>query len=107
MIQKMSSKDIMDLLEESQNSIKDIELNVNDMKSELEKRLSIIENVQEYTQESIIDIKELLSDGLNDSVEILYCYHSKKMLKVFMINTALLFIQLLSKHLQTFLTLVP
>lgn len=69
MIQKMSSKDIMDLLEESQNSIKDIELNVNDMKSELEKRLSIIKNVQEYTQESIIDIKELLSDGLNDSVE--------------------------------------
>ena len=37
MIQKISSKDIMDLLEESQNSIKDIELNVNDMKSELEK----------------------------------------------------------------------
>ena len=69
MIQKISSKDIMDLLEESQNSIKDIELNVNDMKSELEKRLSIIKNVQEYTQESIIDIKELLSDGLNDSVE--------------------------------------
>ena len=69
MIQKMSSKDIMDLLEESQNSIKDIELNVNDIKSELEKRLSIIKNVQEYTQESIIDIKELLSNGFSDNVE--------------------------------------
>lgn len=63
MIQKITSKDIMDLLEKSKTSIDKIESNVSSIQTELEKRLSVVKNIQEYTNKNLFDIKETLSSG--------------------------------------------
>ena len=69
MIQKINSKEIMDVLQKSQDSIKDIENNVATAKLELNKRLEVIKNEQEYSAQELANIKNMLADGARKSID--------------------------------------
>lgn len=62
MIKKATSKDLMNILETSQLSISNLIDNVNNIQTELEKRLLVIKNTQEYNNNELESIKEILSN---------------------------------------------
>lgn len=69
MIKKVTSKDLMDILEKSQQSITNLTDNVNIIQSEMEKRLLVIKNIQEYNNNELESIKEILSnDQISDMI---------------------------------------
>ena len=71
MIQKMSSKDIMDLLSKSQDSIADVRNNINKTKEDLANKLRIVQNMQEYEAAEFRNIQEKLDAGAGSVKDIL------------------------------------
>lgn len=71
MIQKMSSKDIMDLLSKSQDSITDVRNNINKTKEGLANKLRIVQNMQEYEAAEFRNIQEKLDAGAGSVKDIL------------------------------------
>ena len=69
MILKITSKDIMDLLETSTESIQSIKDSVNTIESELEKRIQVIKNIQEYALKEMYDLTDSFNSGISSSVE--------------------------------------
>lgn len=67
MIYKMSSKDLMDLLEKSQDSIKDIQEEIGDVRDRLSQKTAIISNVQEYAMNELLNINEKVKSGAGES----------------------------------------
>lgn len=64
MQQQLTSKQVMDIMRQSQEDIRDIDININQMKSSLEQRLKLIQSIQEYSISQQDDIKELINTGL-------------------------------------------
>jgi hypothetical protein len=63
MIVKMNSKELSEILEDSQESIANIEADMNTVKRDLVNKLAVIKNEQEYSIQELLNIKELLNGG--------------------------------------------
>lgn len=61
MIKRISSKDIMDILEDSKESIDEIGDDVNTIREELEKRLMVIRDAEDYSLQQMKDVQEMLN----------------------------------------------
>ena len=62
-VNKVSSKQLMGLLDESRNRISSLENNMATMKLNLDNRLSVIRNMQELEQQRMIELTSLLENG--------------------------------------------
>lgn len=70
MIKKTTSTDLMNILEESQQSFSDLETNINNLQKELERKIVIVKNIQEYNNSELLNIKEiLLNNKLNNDID--------------------------------------
>ena len=63
MIQKITSQNLMNMFDESKQSISTLESNIDNIEKELSKKITIIKNIQEYSNKELLDLKELLSNG--------------------------------------------
>lgn len=68
MIPKMNSRELSNILNESQESIAQIEANMNLMKSDLTSKLAVIKNEQEYSMQELLNIQELLNGAANNDL---------------------------------------
>ncbi len=69
MIPQQTSKDLMDILEKTEQKVQDIESNFNLTTAELEKRIAVIKNVQEYIDREFKALQEVFTGGINSDVE--------------------------------------
>ena len=67
-IKKTTSKQLMDVLQESEDTITELTANVASMKLTLDKRLQIMKNIQEYVMKEQGIVKELVSKGVQKDV---------------------------------------
>lgn len=63
MIQKQNSKQLMDSLHNSEQSIQKLNDDISVMNNELTKHLSVIRNAQEFALKQMLEVKELIKDG--------------------------------------------
>lgn len=71
MIPKMSSKDLMDLLEQSQKSIKDIRDEIGNVRDRLDQKTAVISNAQEYAMNELLNINEALKAAQSNTGDII------------------------------------
>lgn len=62
-VNKVSSKQLMGLLDESRNRIASLESNVTTMKLNLDSRLSVIRNMQELEEQRMTELTSMLENG--------------------------------------------
>ena len=60
---KLSSRDLMSLLDSTYSRINDMETTISTLKLNLDSRLSVIRNIQEYEQKRMTDLTKLLDEG--------------------------------------------
>ena len=72
-VKKMSSKQLMDVLDRAEGSIDNLRSDINEMKQEIDRRLNIFVNAMEYSSASIGKIEErlILKDNERNSAVIL------------------------------------
>lgn len=68
MIPKMNSKELSEILNESQESIAQIESGMNLMKSDLTNKLAVIKNELEYSMQELLNIQELLNGAASHDI---------------------------------------
>lgn len=62
-LNKINSQQLMSVLDDSRNRIANIEDNITTMKYNIDTRLSVIRNLQEYEQAQMGDLTQLVSEG--------------------------------------------
>lgn len=67
MIKKATSKDLMDILENTQSSVSEIKNNIDTIQKEIENRLTVIKNIQEYNNTELYSIEESFNKMSNDN----------------------------------------
>ena len=68
MIQKITSKDMMDILSKSQEKVEDMNKEILSIKNELETRLQVIQNAQNFLLQQTQLINSNLEDGYNEKL---------------------------------------
>lgn len=64
---KATSKDLMDILENTQSSVSEIKNNIDTIQKEIENRLTVIKNIQEYNNTELYSIEESFNKMSNDN----------------------------------------
>lgn len=69
MIKKQTSKQLMDTLYSSQQSIQDLDDKISIMNNELVKRINVINSAQEFALKQMLEIKEQIKDGYDSGAQ--------------------------------------
>lgn len=59
-VQRMSSKQLMDVFDRAEESMSDLRSDINDVKQEVNRRLAVLSNIAEFSTESITRLNELV-----------------------------------------------
>lgn len=69
MIQKMNSKQLMDVLHNSEQSIRDLEDEINIMNNELVQHLEVVSNAQEFALRQTNELQQFVKDGYDNNAK--------------------------------------